>query len=67
MTDTPLIYTSKGNIPLDSVEQRVNWQDDEFNTTFTESYFLNGELVKQSVHVMAKKGTEASMIASALV
>lgn len=65
--ESPLIYTSKGNIPVESLEYKTSWHDDPVNTIFTESYYQDGELVKQSVHVMAKIGNEATSIASALV
>ena len=66
MNEEPLIFTSKGNLPLADLEQRVSWEDDENNTVFTESYFLGDELVKRSVHVMAKRGVESLTGVSAL-
>ena len=65
--DIPLIHTIKGNIPIADLEYKSQWHDDSSNTIFTESYYLNGELVKQSAHILAKQGNEAVNIASALV
>lgn len=61
MTDTPLIYTSKGNLPIDSLTHSVDWEDTADYVKLTETYTLDGEVVKQSAHVMAKKSflTEA--------
>lgn len=66
MNEMPMIHTSKGNLPVELLIQKVTWHDDEINTIFTESYYFGDELVKQSVHVMAKAGNEASIIASAI-
>lgn len=52
----PLIHTSKGNLPVDSLEYSTRWEDSTECTTFIETYLLNGEVVKQSVHVMGKRG-----------
>ena len=56
MTDTPLIHTSKGNLPVDSLTYTTSWGEDEQYIRFRETYTLNGEVVKQSCHVMAKQG-----------
>jgi hypothetical protein len=61
MTDVPLIYTSKGNLPVDSLRYSTSWENTDDYVKLTETYSLDGEVVKQSAHVMAKKSflTEA--------
>lgn len=52
---TPLIYTTKGNLPIDSLEYSTNWAiNDEF-IQLTETYKLDGEVVRESAHVYSKK------------
>lgn len=56
----PLIYTTKGNVPVSSLEYRTSWVvADEF-IKFTEQYTLAGEVVKESAHVYDKRGTFAA-------
>lgn len=52
----PLIWTSKGNIPIKGLEYLTEWQDMEDQVRFIETYKLNDEVVKRSVHVMIKEG-----------
>jgi hypothetical protein len=47
----PLIYTTKGNIPVNGLEHKVEWRVEPAQIVFTETYLLNGEVVKQSSHV----------------
>jgi hypothetical protein len=65
-TETPLVWTSKGNLPITDLEYRTEWRDDANNTTFIETYIYAGEIVKQSVHVMAKKAVVAEALAAQL-
>lgn len=57
--DEPLIYTSKGNLPVSSLQYDHRWEDTETYTKFVERYLLDGEVVKESAHVMAKRGAMA--------
>ncbi len=52
----PLIFTTKGNIPLDSVTQVVEWRVSPDQIIFIEKYFLGEELVKESTHVKILTG-----------
>lgn len=52
----PLIYTSKGNLPISSLEYRHEWQDNDDAIAFIEEYRLDGEIVKRAVHVRTKRG-----------
>lgn len=54
--DTPLIWTSKGNLPLSDLVYSHAWEDADEYMKFSETYTLDGEVVKQSAHVYAKRG-----------
>ena len=58
MTEVPLIYTTKGNVPIDTLESANEWEDTETYTKFIEIYKLNGEVVRQAAHVMMKNGQQ---------
>lgn len=59
--EVPLIYTSRGNLPVDALEYKTQWVNTDDYIKFVETYSLNGEVVKESAHVYAKRGisTEA--------
>lgn len=46
--DEPLIYTTKGNLPIASLEYSHKWEDLETCIKFSETYTFEGEVVKQS-------------------
>jgi hypothetical protein len=53
----PLIWTSKGNIPLDSVKQEVIWDVQEGYIKVVERYRdENGVVVKEGAHVYSRLG-----------
>lgn len=54
----PLIFTSKGNLPLASLHHEVAWEDTPDYVKFVERFRLDGEIVKESAHVLARKGVE---------
>lgn len=56
--DEPLIYTIKGNLPIDSLEYSTDWEVTDDYTRFKEIYKLNGEVVRESSHVRMNKGLE---------
>lgn len=58
MNDIPMIWTSKGNIPLDSLKEEVHWIDNEEETTCVNEWWLDGECVKRAVHIFKRKGLE---------
>ena len=58
MDDTPLIWTSKGNLPIEALTYEHKWEDSEEYMKFSETYSLDGEVVKQSAHVYKKKGLD---------
>lgn len=51
-----LIYTSKGNIPIKGLDYEVAWEEDDENIILKDFYRLDGEIVKNSIHVYAKRG-----------
>ena len=53
----PLIYTSKGNVPVDSLTYKKDWKVDENFVTFREFWYdTDGNLVKNNVHMFALQG-----------
>ena len=55
----PLIWTSKGNIPMAGLVHQVAWDITPEQILFVESYLLDGEVVKQSSHVHILTGAQA--------
>lgn len=53
----PLIFTTKGNIPLGDLRYEVSW-DVQWPAyiKFTERHYLGDEVVKESAHVYSPKG-----------
>jgi len=63
----PMIWTSKGNLPLTGLAYKHEWIDNDNETVLVEEYCLDGELVKRAVHVKLKQaGVVASAIAADL-
>lgn len=56
MNDEPLIYTTKGNVPIASLKYRHEWQEDDNGIYLIEEYTLDGEIVKKNVHARLKQG-----------
>ena len=54
--EQPLVWTSKGNLPISQLEYFTEWQDTPDQVRFIEGYKLDEEIVKRSVHVMIKQG-----------
>lgn len=59
MDSEPLIWTTKGNLPIASLEYSHAWEDQPEYLKFSETYRLDGEIVKQSAHVYVKQGVQA--------
>jgi hypothetical protein len=51
----PLIHTTHGNVPVASLEYSTAWEDTPDYTKFIETYRLDGEVVRQSAHVLGKR------------
>lgn len=62
MTDEPLIHTSRGNLPVSSLQYAVRWEDAADYLKFVETYTLDGEVVRESAHVYAKRGLFAETV-----
>lgn len=52
----PLIYTTKGNVPITSLAYSTDWDIQDGYFKFTETYRLDGEIVRQSAHVYDRNG-----------
>lgn len=63
MTAEPLIYTSRGNLPITSLQYATRWEDAPDYIKFVECYLLDGEIVRESAHVYAKRGLLAEPVA----
>jgi hypothetical protein len=63
-TDIHLVWTTKGNLPVMDLEHQVEWRVEPDQIIFTESYLLDGEVVKQSSHVRVLTGVAMSGEAS---
>lgn len=61
-TETPLIWTTEGNLPVDSLSYETRWEDTDEYTKFVETYRLNGEVVKESAHVYCKRPLDAAVL-----
>ena len=61
----PLIFTSKGNVPIDSLRLETNWDVQDAYIKFTERYRdESGEIVKESAHVYDRIGVCAVGVAA---
>jgi hypothetical protein len=56
-----LIHTSKGNLPVASLEYKTQWNDQPEYITFSEYYLLGEEIVKSSLHVYQKHGVQLNL------
>lgn len=57
-TETPLIWTTKGNLPESELRFTHEWEDTPEYTAVILSYFLGDELVKCSKHVYNRQPLE---------
>ena len=48
--DLPVMFTAKGNIPLDAMRYETEWTADIHYVMFSERWFLDEELVKSNSH-----------------
>ena len=60
MNDEPLIWTSKGNLPISSLKYETYWHDMPETLKFVERYSLGDEIVRESAHIFVKRGTHAT-------
>lgn len=64
MQEEPLIWTTKGNVPVASLEYATRWEFSANNIKFVETYKSDGEVVKENVHVCILNSEAASAIHS---
>lgn len=64
MSEIPLVWTTKGNIPLEKLQHLVEWEVTPEQIVFVESYALDGEIVKRSSHVKILVGAAGAGEAS---
>lgn len=62
MDAEPLIYTSRGNLPVASLQYVTRWEDAPDYIKFVEIYTLDGEIVRESAHVYSKRGLFAEPV-----
>lgn len=55
---TPIVWTTKGNVPEKALTYFHSWEEDDTSVVFVEGYKLEGEVVKRAVHVKIKQGLE---------
>jgi hypothetical protein len=51
-----LIWTTKGNIPVDELKHEAEWDVQKDYIKFVERYRLGDEIVKESAHVYSRFG-----------
>ena len=65
MNEKPLIWTSKGNLPLEELTYQTAWEVEPLYIKFVERYLdAQGEVVKESAHVYDKRGLSAQAVAA---
>lgn len=64
----PLVYTTLGNVPADSLEYHKEWLVQPEVIKFREFYVdkATGQIVKDSVHVYLPQGVTADALAAAV-
>ncbi len=62
----PLIWTSKGNLPISVLDYSHAWDDRPDAVVFSETYKLGDEVVKHAVHVLSKTGVTGQAVANPL-
>ena len=65
--DVPLIWTSKGNVPIDSLKYEVRWDIQPTYYKFVERWIdASGEVVKEGAHVYSLAGVTGDGVAASL-
>jgi hypothetical protein len=62
----PMIYTTQGNLPISSLIYATRWEVTDDYTKLVETYSLGEEVVRESAHVLTKRGMSAEPIAQSL-
>jgi hypothetical protein len=65
--ERPLIWTTKGNLPVDELQHEAEWDVQEGYIKFSERYrTADGEVVKESAHVYSKFGVTGEAVSASL-
>jgi hypothetical protein len=65
--DVPLVWTSKGNLPVDELQHEVEWEVKDDYIKLSERYKLaSGEIVKESAHVYSRMGVTGEAVSASL-
>lgn len=59
---TPLIYTINGNVPIEDLEYSTTWEDNESYTKLIETYKYDGEVVRESVHILTRQNLDLGLV-----
>ena len=54
--DEPLIWTSRGNMPISALEQRDVWTINEDEVALASESWFEGECVRRQVHIKKLRG-----------
>jgi hypothetical protein len=65
--DVPLVWTSKGNLPVDELQHEVEWEVKTDYIKLIERYMLAGEIVKESAHVYSRMGVTGEAVSASFV
>lgn len=55
ISDEPIIWTTRGNLPVSQLTYNVRWENTPEYVKLVETYSLNGEVVRESAHALAKE------------
>lgn len=56
--DEPMIYTTKGNLPLAGLRHATVWTDNADETILASELWQGDECVRREVHVYKRRGME---------
>ena len=59
--DDPMIYTSRGNLPIESLQYATRWEDSVDYIKFVEVYTFDGEVVRDRLHLRAPVGPQSAI------
>jgi hypothetical protein len=63
--ETPMIWTTKGNLPIASLTYQTAWDVNPEYVKFMERYVTqDGEVVKESAHVYSLQGVSGDGVAN---
>lgn len=64
--ETPLIWTSKGNLPVEVLQYTPRWEVTAEYVKFVEVYTLDGEIVRENAHAYILKQEAAHVLQQSL-